>query len=154
MQSIFTIGTRGMHDEPFLRLLHEHDVDAVIDVRLRNDGWRYGFASARHIHELLDKQGIVYAHELRFAPTDEILLAYGTTGNWADYVAAFDKLIEGRNMAAVCKDRYADFRNPCLLCAEDTPAKCHRRLLAEYLSDEFGVPIIHLVRMRPTTCSP
>ena len=74
MKTISTIGTRGMHDEPFLRLLHEHEVDTVIDVRLRNEGWRYGFASGRHVRGLLDKHAIVYTHKLLFAPTDGRLL--------------------------------------------------------------------------------
>jgi len=135
-----------MHDEPFLRLLHEHDVDAVIDVRLTNEGWRYGFASGRHIQELTDKHGIAYAHELLFAPTKAIRLAYKATRNWQAYMPAFNALIEERNMAAVWKAKYAGFSNPCLLCTEDTHEECHRRLLAEHFSAQFGVPIIHLAR--------
>ena len=146
MKTIFTIGTRGMHDEPFLRLLHEHDVDAVIDVRLRNRGRYYVFAHRDHIQGLLDRHGIAYAHELLFAPADRTLLAYRTTGNWPEYVAAFNKLINERDMAAVWKARYAAFHNPCLLCAEETPEECHRRLLAEHFSTEFSAPIIHLSR--------
>ncbi len=34
----------------------------------------------------------------------------------------------------------------CLLCSEETPQFCHRRLVAEYLADQWGnVEIIHLV---------
>jgi len=33
----------------------------------------------------------------------------------------------------------------CLLCSEDKPHHCHRRLVAEYLRDAWGdVDIIHL----------
>ncbi|HHN66515.1 MAG TPA: DUF488 family protein, partial [Thermopetrobacter sp.] len=33
----------------------------------------------------------------------------------------------------------------CLLCSEDSPHHCHRRLVAEYLRDKWGdVEIIHL----------
>ena len=33
----------------------------------------------------------------------------------------------------------------CLLCTEDDPRHCHRRLAAEYLQDKWpGVEVIHL----------
>ena len=33
----------------------------------------------------------------------------------------------------------------CLLCSEDKPHHCHRRLVAEYLHDHWGdVEIVHL----------
>lgn len=146
MKTLFTIGTQKMRDEPFLRLLHEHDVDAVIDVRLSNRGPRFIFAHRDHIRELLGKHGIVYAHELLFAPTKEVRRAYEATKNWDAYVPAFNRLMDEREMAAAWKAKYAAFCKPCLLCAEETPTKCHRGLLAERLSKEFGVPIVHLVR--------
>jgi uncharacterized protein (DUF488 family) len=34
----------------------------------------------------------------------------------------------------------------CLLCSEDKPHHCHRRLVAEYLREKWGgVEIVHLV---------
>ena len=146
MNTIFTIGTRGMHNEPFVHILQRHHVDAVIDVRLRNEGRYYKFASSRHIQTVLAVRGIAYAHELLFAPTEEILRAYKATDNWPEYVAAFDNLMEERNVAPLWKTKYAGFHNPCLLCAEETPEKCHRWLLAECFSKNFGLPIVHLVR--------
>ena len=33
----------------------------------------------------------------------------------------------------------------CLLCSEETPHRCHRRLVAEYLNDSWGnVEIEHI----------
>ena len=35
--------------------------------------------------------------------------------------------------------------NACLLCSEDTADHCHRRLVAEYLQEQWGnIEIIHL----------
>jgi uncharacterized protein (DUF488 family) len=37
------------------------------------------------------------------------------------------------------------FDGGCLLCSEDKPHHCHRRLVAEYLKDKWGnVEIEHL----------
>jgi uncharacterized protein (DUF488 family) len=37
------------------------------------------------------------------------------------------------------------FERGCLLCSEDRPHRCHRRLVAEYLREKWGaVEIVHL----------
>ena len=39
----------------------------------------------------------------------------------------------------------SQFDGGCLLCSEDKPHHCHRRLVAEYLKDKWGnVEIEHL----------
>jgi len=35
VQTLFTIGTAGWHDDDFIAVLREHRIDAVIDIRLR-----------------------------------------------------------------------------------------------------------------------
>ena len=66
MQTIYTIGTQGMTDDRFLAMLKEHGVDAVIDIRLRNEGRYYRFASGKHIKALCEANGIAYSHDTRF----------------------------------------------------------------------------------------
>jgi hypothetical protein len=40
-------------------------------------------------------------------------------------------------------------RRICLLCAEDTPERCHRRLLGEKIVREYdGVTVTHLQTLR------
>ncbi|HID62826.1 MAG TPA: DUF488 family protein, partial [Anaerolineae bacterium] len=39
----------------------------------------------------------------------------------------------------------ARYQRPSLLCADDTPRHCHRRLLAEYLAERISdLEIVHL----------
>ena len=144
MKAIYTIGTQGMHDGPFLRLLHNCQVDAIIDIRLRNEGCYYRFASGKHIRALVEQDGIAYRHELMFAPTSAMRKVYESHGDWAAYELTYNYLIDEREMAALWREEYSGFETPCLLCAEDTPVRCHRRLLAEHLSRIFGVPTVHL----------
>lgn len=41
--------------------------------------------------------------------------------------------------------KIADLSEVCFLCSEPTPEKCHRRLLAEYLKEQYPeIEIIHL----------
>lgn len=146
MRTIFTIGTTDMHDEPVLTLLRKHNVDIIIDVRLRNEGPRYKFGAGHHIKDVAVSHRMTYAHEMSFAPTAEILRAWWRDKDWPAYVRAFNRLMIERNVVQLWQDRYSDFNHPCLLCIEKTPVHCHRRLLAEHLTAEFGVPIIHITR--------
>ena len=41
MDALYTIGTAGRHDDDFLAVLQQHQIDAVIDIRLRNEGRYY-----------------------------------------------------------------------------------------------------------------
>jgi hypothetical protein len=141
---IFTIGTQGQHDESFKGLLNKHAIDAVIDIRLRNEGRYYKFASGRHISALVAAVGLVCRHELTFAPSPAMLKAYKAGGEWALYESEYRALYNERCMGALWLAGYSGYKRPCLLCAENEPSRCHRRLLAEYLAKEFGGAIIHL----------
>jgi hypothetical protein len=141
---IFTIGTQGQHDESFIGLLNKHAIDAVIDIRLRNEGRYYKFASGWHIRALVVAGGLVYRHELAFAPTPVMLKAYKDGSGWALYESAYRLLYDERAMSALWLAEYSRYARPCLLCAEIAPSHCHRRLLAEYLAMENGVQVVHL----------
>jgi uncharacterized protein (DUF488 family) len=57
-------------------------------------------------------------------------------GPWSDYEKQFLELIASREIEhKVERSLLAD---SCLLCSEDLPDKCHRRLVAEYLSNKWG----------------
>ncbi len=141
---ICTVGTQGQHDTSFITLLRCHNVDAVIDIRLRNEGRYYRFASGRHISALLEESGIVYRHDILFAPTAAMFSSFKLDGNWDRYVHGYTTLFAERRMGEIWNSRYALFRHPCLLCAEHVPLYCHRRLLADSLAREFGLTVTHL----------
>ncbi|NLF86113.1 MAG: hypothetical protein GX571_08410 [Lentisphaerae bacterium] len=41
IKALYTIGTSGRHDDDFLAVLQQHQIDAVIDIRLWNEGRYY-----------------------------------------------------------------------------------------------------------------
>ncbi len=133
MQTIFTIGTTGRHDEDFLTVLKANQIDAVIDIRLRNEGRYYKFASGKHIKALCEVHGIAYRHDTRFAPTAEMLRRYKADHDWLVYEPAYRALIAERDIRKVWLETAGGFQRPCLMCAEKTAEHCHRRLLGEAL---------------------
>jgi uncharacterized protein (DUF488 family) len=144
--TIYTIGHTRKSLRQFIGLLQEDGVDAVIDVRLRNTSQLAGFAKRDDLAFLLREGfGIAYEHVVELAPTAEILDAYKKDHDWPAYERAYAQLLAEREALAIGRQLLERYQRPCLLCAEDTPDHCHRRLLAEYLAERIGnLEIVHL----------
>ena len=79
-----------------------------------------------------------------FAPTAEILGPYkkAKSGDWQLYERQFLDLMRSRRVETASR---AILDGGCLLCSEEKPHHCHRRLVAEYLNEHWGdVQIEHL----------
>ena len=146
MSTIFTIGHTQKSLERFIRLLQDAEVDAVIDIRLRNTSQLAGFAKRDDLAFILrDGFGIEYQHYIELAPTGEILDAYKADGDWSAYECAFRLLLVERDAVAIGREILARHLRPCLLCSEPTADHCHRRLVAEWWSENLcDVEVIHL----------
>src|SRR5262249_28138599 len=104
-----------------------------------------GFAKKDDLAYFLDAiAGIGYEHLAELAPTEDILTAFKKKkGDWAAYERQFLELMRLRKIED--NPRRELFDGGCLLCSEDKPHHCHRRLVAEYLAEKWGgVEIVHL----------
>ena len=146
MPNLYTIGYTQKSLEQFIRLLQAAGVDAVIDIRLRNTSQLAGFSKRDDLAFLLHEGfGIQYEHRLELAPTDEILDAYKSEGDWATYEQHFVPLLVERDAEAIGRELLTRYRRPCLLCAEPTADHCHRRLVAEWWAERLpDLEVIHL----------
>jgi uncharacterized protein (DUF488 family) len=144
MAKLFTIGFTKKTAEVFFSRLKDAGVKKLIDVRLWNTSVYAGFTNARDFPYFLKLHNTEYRHLPEFAPTKEILKAYKDGKmSWEEYEKQYLELLENRKIAERLKN--ANLDGACLLCAEPTPEHCHRRLLAEYLRDNFeGIEIVHL----------
>jgi uncharacterized protein (DUF488 family) len=147
MPAIYTIGSSGKSLEQFIRLLQAAGVDAVVDVRLRNSSQLAGFAKRDDLSFLLREGfGIQYEHRPELAPTSKIMDAYKAGGDWPAYEREFVALLAGREAGEIGRGILAQYRHPCLLCAEPQPHHCHRRLVAEWWARHTpGLEVVHLV---------
>jgi len=142
---LFTIGFTKKSAEQFFTRLQQARVKRILDVRLNNTSQLAGFAKAADLQYFLRAiGGIEYLHLPEFAPTQEVLDAFKKEkGAWADYEHRFTALMHDRRLAESAADILGD--SDCLLCSEDTPEHCHRRLLAEYIRDHIdNLEVIHL----------
>jgi uncharacterized protein (DUF488 family) len=143
---LYTIGYAGKSAETFFRLLRDHGVNVVVDVRRRPDSQLNGFARQRDLPYLLRHLiACDYQHELEMSPTNEMLDEYRRTKSWDWYEAAFGKLLTERKLIdQLDKDWWANHA-ACLMCSEHDPTQCHRRIVADYMASYWtDLEIIHL----------
>jgi uncharacterized protein (DUF488 family) len=157
-RTVLTVGVYGFDGGSFLRRLRDADVRLLLDVRQRRGvrGAEYAWANSRRLQAALAEAGIAYRHHPELAPTTELRqLQY----------AEDDRQGVGkrsrRELAAGYTHRYtteildrADLTPivaappggglAALLCVEADPQACHRSLIAQRLTERYGVTIRHL----------
>lgn len=143
---LFTIGFTRKSAEKFFTTLREAGVQRILDVRLNNVSQLAGFAKRddlRFFSKQLCNAGYMELPQL--APTGEMLSAYRKRGgDWPIYERAFLDLMKERRVEETVDKRVLD--QGCLLCSEDKPHHCHRRLVAEYLKQVWpDIEITHLM---------
>jgi uncharacterized protein (DUF488 family) len=141
---LFTIGFTKTSAEHFFSRLSRARVKKLIDVRLNNVSQLAGFAKRddlRYFSKAIC--GVEYEHLPELAPTHEMLDDYRRSkSSWSLYAEKFLDLMARRRIENIDVFR---LDGGCLLCSEDKPHHCHRRLVAEYLKGKWGdVEIEHL----------
>ena len=142
---LFTIGFTKKSAEQFFGFLKQEGLTKVVDTRLNNVSQLSGFTKRDDLKFFLKEVlGLEYVHLPVLAPTKDILDEYKKNGgDWATYERKFIDLVKNREIESKI-DRDV-LSGACLLCSEPTPHHCHRRLVAEYLSDQWGdIQIKHL----------
>lgn len=143
---VFTIGFTKKSAEKFFSKLRASGAKRIVDVRLNNVSQLAGFAKKEDLKYFLHEIcGMDYVHIPALAPTKEMLDEYKRArGDWAVYEHRFVELMKARRIEeTISRDVIAD---GCLLCSEEKPTNCHRRLVAEYLKERWSaVEIVHIV---------
>ena len=135
---VCTIGFTRKNAEDFFGRLQKAGVKRVVDVRLNNVSQLAGFSKRDDLKFFLRSLlGIDYVHVPLLAPTQDILDEFKKNkGEWNVYEDKFLRLIQHRQIEMhVAREMIGD---SCLLCSEDKPHFCHRRLVAEYPEREMG----------------
>ncbi|MEK6746136.1 MAG: DUF488 domain-containing protein [Pseudomonadota bacterium] len=141
---IFTIGFTKTTAQSFFDRLRKSGAKKIIDVRLNNVSQLAGFAKQDDLKYFAKEIcSVNYRHLPELAPTKEMLEHYKKNkGSWEEYEKRFNDLMAQRKIEQIDRDI---IDGGCLLCSEDKPHFCHRRLVAEYLKDKWhDLDIVHL----------
>lgn len=142
---IFTIGFTKKSAETFFTSLKSSGAKRLIDVRLNNVSQLAGFTKKGDLRYFMAAIcNMEYIHLPLLAPAQDILDAYKKhRGDWGVYERQFLGLMRDRRIEEEASREMLD--GGCLLCSEEKPHHCHRRLVAEYLKEKWGdVEIEHI----------
>ncbi len=142
---LFTLGFTKKSAEEFFGRLKQSGASRLVDVRLNNVSQLAGFTKKDDLRFFTDAIcGIPYLHLPILAPTQAMLDGYRKAkGGWETYERQFLELMTKRQVEREVSR--GQLEGACLLCSEDLPDYCHRRLVAEYLKRHWGeVEIVHL----------
>jgi uncharacterized protein (DUF488 family) len=148
-----TIGFTKKSAQRFFELLRESGAARIVDVRLNTGSQLAGFAKKNDLawfaRELCH---VDYIHLPSLAPTKDLLSDYRQGRiSWEVYETRFLGLLKERRIESALSEEIVS--DGCLLCSEDQPHHCHRRLVAEYLNEHWGgLDIMHLgLKKNPRT---
>jgi uncharacterized protein (DUF488 family) len=139
---VFTVGHSNHPKEKFIRLIRGYGVEVLIDTRSHPFSRHAPQYNARALEAVLPKDGIGY------------LFLGGELGGRPEGPEFYDE--KGRvNYALVgCSRPFLDgisrledeirTHTAALLCSEEDPARCHRRLLVGRALEERGIALLHI----------
>lgn len=139
---VFTIGHSNHSLENFLRLLAQHGITAVADVRSVPMSRLHPQFNREELSDALKQAGIAYSFlgkELGGRPQDPSCYVNGQVQyRLVALTEQFQKGIE-RVLAGAAKYRIA------LMCAEREPLDCHRGLLVSPALEKAGASVLHIL---------
>ncbi|HHX87757.1 MAG TPA: DUF488 domain-containing protein [Firmicutes bacterium] len=128
---IYTIGFSQKSLREFVKRLKTTKIKKVVDIRLQNTSQLAGFAKKDDLDYILELVGIDYIHIPGLAPSPDLLKKFKKKEiTWEEYEHVFMEQLLMKNLDQILDIEEAE--PLCLLCSEDQPLHCHRRLVAEY----------------------
>jgi uncharacterized protein (DUF488 family) len=137
--TIYTMGFTQKTAQQFFELISSKSIKLLLDIRLNNVSQLSGFTKGNDLKYFLSVIcGCDYSHCIEFAPTKEILDNYKNKKIlWNEYEKQYDTLIKSRDSLNGFIEKYSKYEKICLLCSEPTAVNCHRRLLADMISNKY-----------------
>jgi len=139
---IYTIGHSSHSIESFLNLLISQGIEVLVDVRSSTFSRFAPQYNSKSLRAFLIEKGIKYLYlgnELGGRPTDRQYydldghVLYNLLAESPLFFKGISRLVEGLDKCTIA-----------LLCAEEDPSGCHRRLLVGRILRERGISVLHI----------
>jgi uncharacterized protein (DUF488 family) len=138
--AVYSLGYEGLSIDTFLSVILTKNLKRVIDVRNNPFSRKYGFSSSQ-LKEKCQEIEVEYYHfpdlgipsSIRKTEKDDKSL-------WAVYE---DKILLGAQKSLDTVKTLCCDKNSLLLCFEQDPNTCHRRILARNISVKTSLPVYH-----------
>lgn len=139
---LYTIGHSNTGLEPFIERLRQHGIEVVADVRSRPYSGYTPHFSKEALQASLIEAGFKYVflgRELGGQPEDESFydekgrVLYGKIAETEAFKGGLTRLMSGLERWRVA-----------IMCGEEDPSGCHRRLLITRVLADQGVEVLHI----------
>ncbi len=144
MGAVFTIGYGNRDVEAFWAALRDAGVQVLVDVRSAPYSRHRPEFSKKSLQREAGRRGLDYlflGHQLGGRPDAPICYVNGRI----DYARCRERAPFREGIATVSA-LASEGRSPCLMCAEENPAGCHRTRLVTPALVEVGLEVVHLLR--------
>ncbi|HYE77029.1 MAG TPA: DUF488 domain-containing protein [bacterium] len=124
----------------FLQVLQQHGITGVLDIR--DDGLliRNEF-NPENLADLLHRLSIQYSHATPLVIPNSLAHRPRSNGSAGDFLAQYQDYLESLGPGELAE--LADLLQAgtwLMLCAEEDPDICHRRIAAEFVGRRLGLP--------------
>ncbi len=141
-KNIYTIGHSNIQISEFVELLNTVKIKVVVDVRSRPFSKYAPQYNKNQIHSFLSEHNIMYLYMgnlIGGMPQDKKFydhngfVKYDCLANSASFKTGISRLIKG-----------VDLYRTALMCSEENPTNCHRRLLIGKVLKRHGIKALHI----------
>ncbi len=142
---IWTIGYEKVGQADFVAALKAAQIKTLIDVREVANSRRAGFAK-KSLAAALDEAGIAYVH-MKPLGTPKAGREAARKGDSKTMRRIFEaKMVEPESQMALAETaELAGKGRACIMCLEHDWRECHRTIVAEHLTEAFGLKPVNLL---------
>jgi uncharacterized protein (DUF488 family) len=140
---MYSIGHGNRRAADFLTLLHQYDIEFLIDVRSKPYSKFHPQFNQRELKTFLEGNGITYVFmgdSIGGRPSD--LTCYDTSGK-VDYEILKTKFFFREGIERL-KNAYYKNLKVALMCSESNPCECHRSKLIGKVLDTAKISLKHI----------
>lgn len=151
--SLYTIGYEGLSIEEFFERLKRNRIEYLVDVRKVPFSHKMGFSKAKLAH-LCEGQQIIYKHFPELGIPSNMRTDLATQEDYDKLFEEYKQLILPENEALLQKltSMLGKGKRMALVCFEANPMQCHRRIVADRLSEIAAQPYTNLTQQALPAC--
>ena len=143
--TIFTIGYQGYSLLGLVNILKEQGIDTLVDVRYDAYSKRPEFCKGR-LRSAIEEAGMEYIHRPELGTPTQLRKKITDARSGQEVFRLYFERISKVNYRYVEAVAELGIQGKLvLMCMEKEPERCHRRILADFLSKKFGFQVEHLV---------
>jgi uncharacterized protein (DUF488 family) len=144
---LLTFGHGTASAEQMVSLLHGAGITVLVDVRTAPGSRRHPHVARNELRRWLPEAGISYRWDKRLgglrapeADSPDVAFDVDSLRGYAGHMRSPDFLTAVDHLLAL-----AQVRSTAVMCAESLWWRCHRRMLADFVTAARGVPVRHLM---------